>query len=138
MMQLKSALVPIISLLAVGIITATAHAGQMDLTDAALEGISAQGVTVGGDLSNSCMEGSNSICLGTFDLTDNHQFDASAYKGAIDLSGNVQQNVNSQINVTQSASTGANGVIVLGDSSLSNSTLEITNANNATGFIGGF
>jgi hypothetical protein len=138
MMQLKSALVPIISLLAVGVITATAHAGQMNLSDSALGDISAQGVTVGGDLSNSCMEGSNSICMGTFDLTDNHQFDASAYKGAINLSGNVQQNVNSQINVTQTASTGANGVVVIGDSSLNNSTLAITNSNNATGFIGGF
>ncbi|HUJ79764.1 MAG TPA: hypothetical protein VLY45_05565 [Nitrospiria bacterium] len=128
----------IVSLLWSGLHAAPAHAGPMDLNDSTLGGISAQGVTTGGDLTNICSEGSNSICLGTFDLTDNHQFDSSAYKGAIEMSGNVQQNVSSEINVNQTQSAGANGVSVFGNMSLNNSTLSLTNANNATSFIGGF
>lgn len=134
----KSVPLLIVSLLWVAVMAATAHAGGIDLTDSVLEGISAQGISVGGDLSNSCTTGSNAICLGTFEFTDNHQFDTSDHKGAIQMSGYVQQNVSAEVNLNQTQSSAAIGVTIIGDNSLNNSTLALTNSNNATSFIGGF
>jgi len=108
------------------------------LSDSALGEIAAQGISVGGDLTNSCSTGSNAICFGTFELNDNHQFDASDHKGAIEMSGNVQQNVSTEINVNQTQGSTATGVTLLTTPSISNSTLTLTNSNNATNFIGGF
>lgn len=108
------------------------------LSDEALGGIHAQGITVGGDSAISCSTSSTSICLGTYEWNDNHQFDASIDKGAIVMDGNVQQNVSSEINLNQTQGAAANGANVLGNVSLSNSTLTMTNSNNATNFVGGF
>jgi len=109
------------------------------LSNEALGEINAQGISVGGDFNNSCsVSASNSVCLGTYEWNDNHQFDASIDKGAIVMDGNVQQNLTSEINLNQTQSSGASGANVLGNVSLSNSTLTMTNSNNATSFIGGF
>jgi hypothetical protein len=108
------------------------------LSNKALGDINAQGINVGGNLSTSCSTNSTSICLGTYEWNDNHQFDASIDKGAIIMDGNVQQNVTSEINLNQTQSAGANGANVLGNLTLSNTTLTITNSNNATNFVGGF
>lgn len=124
-----------------------AHAGgpetavntpPVDLSDSVLGEIAAQGISVGGDLTNSCTTGSNAICFGTFELNDNHQFDASDHKGAIEMSGFVQQNVSTEINVNQTQGSTATGVTLMTTPSISNSTLTMTNSNNATNFIGGF
>jgi hypothetical protein len=108
------------------------------LSNEALEDIHAQGISVGGDSSISCSTDSSSICLGTYEWNDNHQFDASDHKGAIQMDGNVQQNVSAEINLNQTQGAGAVGVTVLGDSTMTNSTLNLTNNNSATSFIGGF
>jgi hypothetical protein len=110
----------------------------IDLSDSMLGEISAQGISVGGDLSTNCMTGSNAICLGTLENNDNHQFEASDHKGAIDMSGNVQQNVSAEINVNQTQGSTATGVTLLTTGDMSNSTITLTNSNNATNFVGGF
>jgi hypothetical protein len=115
-----------------------AQAENTGLSDSALEEITAQGINVGGDATISCSTTSTSICLGSYDWTDSHQFDASTNKGAIVMDGNVQQNVTSEINMNQTQSAGANGANVLGNVTLSNSTLNMNNSNTATNFIGGF
>ena len=115
-----------------------AQAENLGLSDSALEEITAQGINVGGDATISCSTSAASICLGSYDWNDSHQFDASTNKGAIVMDGNVQQNVTSEINLNQTQSAGANGANVLGNVSLSNSTLNMTNSNTATNFIGGF
>jgi hypothetical protein len=123
---------------------AAAYAGGpeksiMDLPDSALGEIAAQGITTGGNLSASCLTGSNALCLGTFELNDNHQFDNSNYKGAIEMSGYAQQYLSTEINVNQTQGASASGVNLLNSpSSLDNSTFELTNTNNATNFVGGF
>ncbi len=108
------------------------------LSNETLGDINAQGMNVGGNLSTSCSTSATSICLGTFEWNDNHQFDASTDKGAIHMDGNVQQNVSAEINLNQTQSAGATGVNALGNISLSNSTLNLTNSNTSTNFIGGF
>jgi len=115
-----------------------AQAENLGLSDSALEEITAQGINVGGDSTISCTTNSTSICLGSYDWNDNHQFDASTNKGAIVMDGYVQQNVTSEINLNQTQSSGANGANVLGNVTLSNSTLEMNNSNTATNFVGGF
>jgi hypothetical protein len=110
----------------------------IDLSDSVLGEISAQGISVGGDLSTTCMTGSNAICLGTLENNDNHQFEASDHKGAIDMSGYVQQNVSAEINVNQTQGSTATGVTLLNTADMSNSAITLTNSNNATNFVGGF
>jgi len=110
----------------------------LDLSDSVLGEISAQGISVGGDLSTTCMTGSNAICLGTLETNDNHQFEASDHKGAIDMSGYVQQNVSAEINVNQTQGSTATGVTLLNTADMSNSSITLTNSNNATNFVGGF
>jgi hypothetical protein len=110
----------------------------VSLSDETLADIHAQGISVGGDLSTSCSTGSDTVCLGSYDLNDNHQFDASNHKGSIDMNGYVQQYTAAEINLNQTQSSGATGLNLLGNVSASNSTIDISNTNNATSFIGGF
>ncbi len=119
-------------------VAVAARAETLPLPEDALKEISAEGISTGGDLSTSCVTSSNAICVGTYEWNDNHQFDASNNKGAMVMEGNVQQNVaaESVVNATQSAT--ATGVNVIGDIQLSNSTINVTNNNNSTSFIGGF
>jgi len=115
-----------------------ALAEDSTLSDSVMGGITAEGITAGGDVSLSCSTSAASICVGTYDWNDNHQFDASIDKGAIVMDGNVQQNVSGEINMNQTQSAGANGANVIGNLSLSNTTLNITNSNTSTNFVGGF
>ena len=119
--------------------TSAAEDGPVSLSDNELGSVSAMGIDAGGDISSSCSSTSNTICLGTYEWSDSHQFDASDHKGAIDMSGNVQQYTTSNINVntTQSATSVSNNMI--GDiGSVSNTTVSQENLNNTTGFVGGF
>jgi len=115
-----------------------AHAEGLNLPDSVLGEISAQGISVGGDLTNSCSTSANSICQGSFDWNDNHQFDASNHKGSIDMNGNVQQNVSAEINSNATQSATALGVNSVGNLSSSGAEITMNNINNATSFIGGF
>ena len=113
----------------------------MSLSNTAMDGVSAKGVTTdGGNYSTSCDSNSSSICLGSYDWTDNHQFDSSYYKGAIQMSGNTQENLSTNINGVGTQSAFAQGSNVVGDVSTaaSGATINLTNTNTATGFIGGF
>lgn len=130
-----------VALLTMGFLPSySAAEGTMsDLSDDELSGVSAKGIDAGGDVSPSCSSTDNTICIGTFEWNDDHQFDASDHKGAIDMSGNVQQYVSANINVnaTQSATSVSNNII--GDiSSVSNTTISQENVNNTSGFVGGF
>lgn len=112
--------------------------------DQALDNVTGMGtstVTISGDLNSSCsVAGSNNICLGTYVWSDDHSNDSSVNKGAIVMTGNVQQTLVSNINVNSSVSPTATGVNTIGTVDLPNpgSTLYLTNTNNATGFLGGF
>lgn len=100
-----------------------AYAESLALSDATLDGIDAKG----------------DISVGSFSFTDNHQFDASQYKGAIHMDGFVQQNVTAEINLNQTESAAATGLNVIGNiNSASGQTITQTNTNTATNFIGGF
>jgi hypothetical protein len=112
--------------------------GVREIDDRALGEIVAEGISVGGNLTNSCSTGSNAVCVGTFEFTDNHQFDNSNFKGGIQMSGYVQQNVSGEILVVQTQGATATGVDLVNPTSMSNSTLSLTNSNNATNFVGGF
>ena len=118
-------------------------ATSISLLEQTLDGISAKGdstVTVGGDLTSTCnISGSNAICVGTYVWTDDHTNDSSVNKGAMVLSGNVQQNLVSDINVNTTVSPTATGVNTVGSiTPAPGVTLNFSNNNNATGFIGGF
>jgi hypothetical protein len=114
------------------------HAETLQVDDGILAEINAQGITAGDGISTTCSTGSSSICQGQFDWNDNHQFDSSNHKGAIEMDGYVQQNVVSESNVNATQSAIATGVNVLGNVTLSNGTFEMINTNNSTSFIGGF
>jgi hypothetical protein len=118
--------------------TPSGKAEDLDLPDSVLGSISAQGISVGGDLTNSCSTSANSVCQGTFDWNDNHQFDASDHKGSIDQSGNVQQNVSAEINSNATQSATALGVNTVGNLNSDGGVITMLNTNNATSFIGGF
>lgn len=116
-------------------------ADPVGLTDNGLSSVSAQGVdTAGGNFSSSCANNSSSVCVGTYDWTDNHQFDSSTNKGAIIMDGYVQQNVSTELNGVGTQSALAQGVNVVGNLSvpLTSDTLTMNNFNNATMMIGGF
>ena len=118
-----------------------AQAGPTDLTDDAMAGITAQGInTGGGSLSSSCGNNSTTVCVGTYEWNDNHQFDASSNKGAILMNGNTQQNLTSNINSVGTQSAIATGANVVGDlnPNANGDTFSLNNYNNATSFIGGF
>lgn len=112
--------------------------------DQALDNVSGMGtstVSIAGDLNSSCSTGgSNTICIGTYVWTDDHANDASVNKGAMVLNGNVQQNLVTNINVNTTVSPTATGVNTIGtvDLPVPGTTLNLSNNNNATGFIGGF
>lgn len=127
-----------LAVLIAAVVAVPAQAESLDLSDSALEGISAQGISTGGDFSTSCTTSSSSICIGTYEWNDNHQFDSSSNKGSIVMSGYVQQNVTANTNMSSTQSAVATGVNTIGDISLSNSTINLTNMNNATNFVGGF
>lgn len=123
--------------------TNSSWGSSISLLEQALDGISAKGdsiVTVSGDLNSACNTGSsNTICVGTYVWSDDHSNDASVNKGALVLSGNVQENLVTNINVNSSVSPTATGVNTIGTVTPSaGSTLNLSNNNNATGFIGGF
>ena len=105
------------------VMAGTAYAESLPLSDAALDGIDAKG----------------DITVGSFSFTDNHQFDASQYKGAIHMDGFVQQNVVAEINLVQTQSAAATGVNVIGNiTGASGQVITQTNSNTATSFLGGF
>lgn len=100
-----------------------AYAESLTLSDATLDGIDAKG----------------NITVGSFSFTDNHQFDASQFKGAIHMDGFVQQNVTAEVNLNETQSAAAIGVNIIGDiASSTGQTITQTNTNTATNFIGGF
>ena len=118
-------------------------ASNIGLLDQALDGVSAKGDTilnVTGDLNSICnTASSNTICVGTYVWTDDHSTDSSVNKGAMVLGGNVQQNLVSNINVNTTVSPTATGVNTIGSVTPSaGATFDLSNNNNATGFIGGF
>jgi len=118
-----------------------ANAGPSGLTDAAMSGITAQGIdTGGGSISSSCGSNNNTVCLGTYQWNDNHQFDASSNKGAVIMDGYTQQNLSTEVNSVGAQSTTAAGVNVVGNlnTTPSGNTFYLNNYNNATSFIGGF
>jgi len=122
-------------------ISINSWASNINLLEQALDDISAKGdITVGGNLSNSCTTGgANTICVGTYAWTDDHTSDASVNKGGMVLNGNTQQYLVSNINVNTTVSPTATGVNTIGTvSPASGATLNMSNNNNATGFIGGF
>ena len=108
--------------------------------DSVLETISASGISIGGDLNSNCTTTSNSICVGTFDWTDTHSNDASVNKGAITMDGYVQQNLVSNVNINTTQGAVAAGANVVGDviPTAGGVNINMTNNNNASGFIGGF
>ncbi|MEJ2574762.1 MAG: hypothetical protein P8Z00_19435 [Anaerolineales bacterium] len=121
----------------------TSNSGSASLLDQALDNVSAMGtanISTGGDLTSTCsVSGNSNICLGTYVWSDDHSNDASANKGAIILTGNVQYNLVSNINVTTTTSPTATGVNTIGSVDVpSGGTLYLSNTNTATGFIGGF
>lgn len=119
----------------------TASADPSGLTDSAMSGITAEGIdTGGGSISTSCGSNSNTVCLGTYEWNDNHQFDASSNKGAVIMDGYTQQNLSSEVNSVGAQSTTAAGVNLVGNlnTTPSGNTFYLNNYNNATSFIGGF
>ena len=114
----------IICLLVVFITASWGHAASIELSDSSLDGVQAK---------------DGSISIGSFDLTDNHQYDASQYKGAIQMDGNVQQNVTAEVNLNQTQGAAAFGLNIIGNiTTTSNQTINQVNSNTATSFIGGF
>lgn len=84
-----------------------------------------------------------SISLGYFDLNDNHQFDSSLNKGAIIMDDNVMQYATGEVIVNATQSAISTGVISVGDITNTDSgtfsgSINITNTNESTTFIGGF
>jgi hypothetical protein len=119
------------------------RASNTDALDQALDDISGMAdsnISVGGNLTSTCVTSSNAVCIGTYVWTDDHSNDQSVNKGALVLSGNVQQNVTSTINVTSDTSPTATGVNTIGTITVPvpGTTLNFSNNNNATGLIGGF
>ena len=125
-----------------GLLANHSWAAGLGLIEGALDAISGMGtstVTVGGNMDNTCTVGGSSICVGSYVWTDDHSADASTNKGAIVMSGNVQQNLVSNINVNTTQSPSASGANVIGDVNIpAGGSINLSNNNNATGFIGGF
>lgn len=117
------------------------QASSISKLDQALDDVSAKGdVVVGGDFTSNCNSASNTVCVGTYVWTDDHSNDNSVNKAGIQLNGNVQQNLTTNINVTSTASPTATGVNTIGtiDVPVPGTTLNFNNSNNATGLLGGF
>ena len=127
-----------------GLVTGAAYAADGSRLDAALDQVSALGTStysVTGDVSTNCTltQSSNSLCVGTFIWTDDHTSDQSVNKGALVQSGYVQQNLVSNINISSDiAPVAASANIVSNVNPTPGSTINLSNAANATGFIGGY
>jgi hypothetical protein len=121
-----------------------AHAAGGSLLDNALDQVNATGTStysVSGNVDNNCTltDSANSICLGTYIWTDDHSNDASTNKGAMIMNGNVQQNLVSNINISSTVSpVSASANIVSNVTPAPNSTINLSNSANSTGFIGGY
>ncbi len=118
-----------------------ANADPNGLSDSAMEGITAQGIdTGGGSISSTCGNNCSTVCLGTYEWNDNHQFDSSSNKGAVIMDGYTQQNLSSEVNSVGAQSTTSAGVNVVGNLNPipGGNTFYLNNYNNATSFIGGF
>lgn len=110
-------------LLSVFITSSWVHAASLELSDSALDGVEAKG----------------DIDIGSFSYNDNHQYDASQFKGAIHMDGNVQQNVSAEVNLNETQGAAAFGFNIIGNIEGSNGqTINQSNTNTATSFIGGF
>jgi hypothetical protein len=121
-----------------------AYAAGGSKLDNALDQVNAAGTStysVTGNVSNNCTytSSSNSICLGTYIWTDDHSNDASTNKGALIQNGNVQQNLVSNINISSTVSpVSASANIVSNVTPAPNSTINLSNSANSTGFVGGY
>lgn len=121
-----------------------AYAADGSLLDNALDQIGGKGTStysVTGNVDTNCAltSSSNSICLGTFIWTDDHSSDASTNKGALIMTGNVQQNLVSNINIDSTVSpVSASANIVSNVTPAPGSTVNLSNTANSTGFIGGY
>jgi len=121
-----------------------AQAAGGSLLDNALDQVNATGTStysVSGNVDNNCTltDSANSICLGTYIWTDDHSNDASTNKGAMIMNGNVQQNLVSNINISSTVSpVSASANIVSNVTPAPNSTINLSNSANSTGFIGGY
>ena len=124
--------------------SANSSAEGINLLEQALDNVTAKGdsnINIGGDLVDTCTIGaSNAICVGTYVWTDDHSNDSSVNKGAVLLSGSAQSGIVTNINVTTSVSPTATGVNTVGsiDIPQPGSVVDLSNSNNATGFIGGY
>ena len=127
-----------------GLVAGTAYAADGSRLDAALDQVSAMGTStysVTGNVSTDCTltQSSNSLCVGTYIWTDDHSNDQSVNKGALVQSGNVQQNLVSNINISSDvAPVSASANIVSNVNPSPGSTINLSNNANATGFIGGY
>ena len=118
-----------------------ANADPNGLSDSDMAGITAQGIdTGGGSISSTCGNNNSTVCLGTYEWNDNHQFDSSSNKGAVIMDGYTQQNLSSEVNSVGAQSTTSAGVNVVGNLNPipGGNTFYLNNYNNATSFIGGF
>ena len=121
-----------------------AHAAGGSRLDNALDQVAGEGTStysVTGNVTNDCQlsNSSNSICLGTYIWTDDHSNDQSSNKGALIQNGYVQQNLVSNINISSTVSpVSASANIVSNVTPAPNSTINLSNSANSTGFIGGY
>ena len=140
--KLITAMLCLSSSLAVGY----AHAadGSGSRLDAALDQVLAKGTStysVGGSVDNNCTltDSSSSICLGSYIWTDDHSNDSSTNKGALIMTGDVQQNLVSNINIDSAvAPVSASANIVSNVTPAAGSTINLSNSASSTGFIGGY
>ena len=124
-----------------GLYSSDSRASSISKLEQALDEVSGKGdIIVSGDLTSNCYTTSNTVCVGTYVWTDDHSNDNSVNKGGIQLNGNVQQYLTTNINVTSTASPTATGVNTIGtiDVPVPGTTLNFNNSNNATGLLGGF
>ena len=127
-----------------GLVGGYAYAAGGSLLDNALDQVGAMGTssyTVSGNVDNTCAlsSSSNSICVGTFLWNDDHTNDASTNKGALIMSGYVQQNLVTNINIDSTVSpVSASANIVSNVTPAAGSTVNLSNNSNATGLIGGY
>ena len=114
------------------------------LLDNALDQVGAAGTStysVTGNVDTNCVlsTASSSICVGTFIWTDDHSNDQSSNKGALVMSGNVQENLVSNINIDSAvAPVSASANIVSNVYPTPGSTINLSNSANSTGFLGGY
>jgi hypothetical protein len=111
--------------------------------DQALDQVQAKATSynVGGSVDNNCTlsNSSNSICVGSYIWNDDHTNDSSTNKGALLMSGSVQQNLVSNINIDSAvAPVSASANIVSNVTPAAGSTINLSNSASSTGFLGGY